>query len=63
MKLADWLKAHTHNPVSDSRHEPAIGIADFIGPTRMQLWGLEDYRVTTVSGGTIWLMPKDHDRL
>lgn len=63
--LAQWLKNTRAVPVSDSRHLPAIGIRDdrTIDHDRTWLWALSDYRVTSVSGGTIWLMPKSHDSL
>lgn len=63
MTLAQFLESWPENPISDSRHAPAIGIADRIDSRRPQLWALSDYRVTSVSGGTIWLMPKSHDSL
>lgn len=27
-------------------------------PSRSELWNLTDYRVTSVTGGVIWLLPK-----
>jgi hypothetical protein len=59
--LAEWLKwpgPSTYAPIL--AHPPSVGIHDVraIDADRTWLWALSDYRVTSVSGGVIWLMPK-----
>jgi hypothetical protein len=31
-------------------------------PGRTRLWDLRDYRVSSVSGGVIWLVPRENPR-
>jgi len=43
----------------DSRFTAAIPDTCLVG--RTEAWYLEDYRVSSVSGGSIWLTQKDND--
>ena len=56
--LQEWLISHAMRPVFDDGRE--VAIADFVGDEkrRAELWSLADYRVTSVTGGSIWLSPK-----
>lgn len=60
--LAEWLKwpgPSKHTPVID--HPPSIGIHDTrdIDQDRTWLFALSDYPVSSVSGGVIWLLPRE----
>jgi hypothetical protein len=62
MTLKQWLKnpgASDYTPILS--HAPSVGIHDTraIDQVRTYLWGLSDYWVSSVTGGVIWLMPKD----
>lgn len=66
MTLQQWLDAA---PSSNTFHAPsaaktingAVYIPDVrtIDHVRTYLWDLEDYRVSSVTGGSIVLIPKD----
>lgn len=43
-------------PVPDGRH--AYVVADHSHGARTQAFDLEDYRVSSVSGGSLWFLPK-----
>lgn len=55
---------HKYGPVSDHdytpQNPPTMVIPDFAGDetVRAKLWRLDDYRVSSVSGGSIWLTPR-----
>jgi hypothetical protein len=59
MTLAEWAEQSEYRVgehgaarwVPDVATDRALAI-------RSQLWDLDDYRVSSVSGGTIWLMPR-----
>jgi hypothetical protein len=54
----NWPGPDRYRPIMD--HAPAIGIHDVpaIAHDRTWLWALTDYRVSSVSGGVIWLIPR-----
>ena len=61
MNLAQWLKnpgAREYTPIL--QHAPTVGIHDSraIEHVRWELWDLEDYHVSSVQAGVIWLLPK-----
>jgi len=61
MRLEQWLKnpgADQHEPILD--HAPSIGIHDTraIEHVRTYLWDLDDYHVSSVQAGVIWLVPR-----
>lgn len=61
MTLNQWLElpeANHYRPIHS--HVRGVGIHDVqaIEPVRSDLWGLDDYRVSAVSGGAIWLESK-----
>mgnify|MGYP001606331381 CR=1 FL=1 len=65
MKLAQWLKQpgpDRYQPIT--AHSPSVGIHDVraIEHSRTYLWGLDDYFVSSVSGGVIWLVPKRNQK-
>jgi hypothetical protein len=59
MTLSYWLGQSNESPIQNGNRYPFVVIPDNpLNPLRSQLWELEDYRVTSVAGGAIWLMPK-----
>lgn len=57
--LQEWLIAHAIVPIKDEPTIVAIYYATEIkGSIAWELWHLQDYVVSTVSGGTIWLIPR-----
>lgn len=64
MTLKQWLLQTGANKYFPLRsHAPSVGIHDTAAldanGVRSQLWGLSDYRVSTVQAGVIWLAPKE----
>ena len=66
MKLADWTKA---TGILGTHPTTECGAVSVIAPTvnmcqrtRAQLWTLEDYLVSSVSGPVVWLLPMKADR-
>ncbi len=63
MTLAQWAK-FTGKVVHDHKHSDITGakwVADYYGEPeeyRADLWRLEDYVVSSVLGGSIWLVPR-----
>jgi len=63
MTLSEWT-AQDGIPYRVTFQGTAAWIPDFLDNDRQrrslraQLWNLSDYRVTSVTGGSIWLMPK-----
>lgn len=57
MALATWLEGQT---ITGQRHGGAYVVPDVraIEHARTLLWNLSDYVVTSVQGGSIWLMPR-----
>jgi hypothetical protein len=59
MTLSDWQDAygrHAHvGPNPQTYYVP-----DFIGPGRAEIFDLADFVVTSISGGSIWLMQRAH---
>lgn len=62
MTLQEWLDldGQPYRRVDDpAKHAPAACIPDGSNLVdRWGLWHLTDYRVTSVTGGAIWLMPR-----
>jgi len=59
MTLQEWERANGERTML---HHPGLGarfIYYGINPNRKELWHLSDWRVTSVSGGTIWLLPRE----
>ncbi len=60
MTLEQWLNIPGRKHVwHNAPGTKVVGIHDTpdIIPIRPDLWRLEDYRVSSVTGGMIWLMP------
>jgi hypothetical protein len=57
MTLALWSSFHGKTA---NVHTNGIArwIPDFVGDSRSELWRLDDYIVSSVCGGTIWLLPR-----
>jgi|PlaIllAssembly_1097288.scaffolds.fasta_scaffold29831_2 hypothetical protein len=54
--LAEWEKGSRY---AVTRHpDGSISVPYGVEPHFNKLWGLSDYRVTSVTGGSVWLMPK-----
>jgi hypothetical protein len=60
MTLGQWIQTANY-PYTGRWNGHAYVIADCAGnpPARRSLWNLSDYRVSSVCGGSIWLMPKE----
>ena len=64
MKLSDWLRMADINlavPFEQGQAVQLVVEPDFSGKFAdmyAELWRLEDYAVSTVSGPVLWLMPK-----
>lgn len=56
MKLQDWFDSNNLN-LDACRRGLAVVLMDSGYPNRSELWNLTDYRVSSVRGGAIWLMP------
>jgi hypothetical protein len=62
MRLSEWIKA---GPVIGTYYRGEIGdpsvyvVPDVLRPDRAEAWHLEDYRVTSVCGGSIWLRTRE----
>lgn len=50
--------AQTGQPSGPASGAYVVPDTDAIRQVRTSLWSLEDYRVSSVSGGTIWLIPR-----
>lgn len=56
MTLKQWEES---SPIRYHFHGVSVVVPDILKhELRIQLWQLEDYRVTSVTGGSIWLMPR-----
>lgn len=70
MKLQDWLSAWPYGgrnyvdgagfgPFNEAPNGVALyAVADCGATGRDEAWHLEDYRVSAVSGGSLWFYPK-----
>ena len=57
MTLQEWVESHKRYVHHDDRHQFPYVIDD-LQTGRADLWHLDDHVVTSVSGGSIWLMPR-----
>ncbi len=55
-----WPGPAKHRLIDDPQYAPRVGVHDVraIDQDRTWLWALSDYRVQTITGGVIWLVPK-----
>jgi len=61
MTLNEWLKEWPYARVDHANQAPCVIVPDGIPPRgnlRRQAWRLLDYRVTSVTAGAIYFMPK-----
>lgn len=60
MTLAEWSKSAGVTPIIPKQFNSRV-IPDTkqIADVRTWLWDLSDYVVSSVSGGSIWLMPRN----
>lgn len=56
MKLAEWIKEYMPNELPGEHGNISKLVP--LNYTNPQLWGLEDYRVTSCTGGMVWLIPR-----
>ena len=58
MTMLDFLRVNPLFYIPTYHKNGMVSIPDRIDENRWQLWKLSDYRVISVSGGTIWLDKK-----
>jgi hypothetical protein len=59
MTLDQFLAAHLGFKANrDLSYRGRVAIIDSFDTSRSLLWGLDDYRVSSVSDGVIWLRPR-----
>jgi hypothetical protein len=58
MMLIEWLETHCEGWECVRYEGGAIAIPDRSYSERAALWALDDYAVSSVVAGTIWLVPK-----
>jgi hypothetical protein len=58
MKLAEWEQNSKHAVLRQGELDPCCTAWDPRDPTLAQLWGLDDYFVSAVVAGTVWLCPR-----
>ena len=58
LTLADWARTARYRPQHLSSGAACVSDCGEAEDHRRKLWRLADYRVTSVTGGTIWLMSR-----
>ncbi len=63
MTLQEWLDRQNVNPVS-TKHDPCVPIASPSPNSEAyrDLFWLSDYFVSSVTAGTVWLLPREFVR-
>ena len=59
MSLQEFAKTYKYNPCYHNVGDPVVAFPCTTPEQENKLWLLDDYRVITVSGGTIWLFKKE----
>jgi hypothetical protein len=60
MTLNEWKKLTRILPTHPTTETGAVSVlVSLKAPSRPLLWNLEDYRVSSVSGVVVWLVPKN----
>jgi hypothetical protein len=60
MTLEQWASASEVAVERPSPHLRGVAVVvDHFSPWRRYLWHLDDYRVSSVSGPTVWLIPSE----
>ena len=59
MNLKEWSERQPTRASRHPRYFNSFWIADTGLVDRAKAWVLEDYRVSSVSGGTIWFTPRE----
>lgn len=58
MLLRDWCKLADILPTHPTTERQAVSLlSDSRNPHHSDLWALDDYKVSTVSGPVVWLVP------
>jgi hypothetical protein len=59
MNLREWVARHGILPTDPTTEKSAISVTTLDADARVDLFHLEDYCVSTVSGAVVWLVPRD----
>lgn len=57
LSLAQWASLYDV-PISPAGEARVVAQSPLSDEARWQLWHLSDYRVSSVTGGSVWLMPR-----
>lgn len=57
MKLNDWENLTGILPTHPTTEKGAVSVVVADGHHKRMLWNLSDYKVSTVSGPVVWLVP------
>jgi hypothetical protein len=59
MTLADWKACYEILPTHPTTERGAVSVLCRVGShARRDLYGLDDYAVSSVSGPVVWLLPR-----
>ena len=61
MKLQEWVELSHIKPTHPTTEVQAVSVViDYKNPHRTELWGLEDFAVSSACGLVIWLIPRNN---